>query len=71
MGATARYSFFLAIPAILGAALVEIRDITFLQADLIPVIIGVAVTVVVGYVTLRTLLKVMAKGRFYLFSYYC
>lgn len=67
----ARYSFLLAIPAILGANLLELKDAAIFQADLLPLTIAVAVTVVVGYATLRTLLKIIARGRFHLFSYYC
>ena len=31
----------------------------------------VDVTVVVGYVTLRTMFRVIGRGRLYIFSYYC
>jgi undecaprenyl-diphosphatase len=33
--------------------------------------LGLVVTVLVGYVSLRLLLRIVMKGRLYLFAFYC
>lgn len=69
---TARFSFLLAIPAILGAAVVELRDVTAVPQDVWPAILaGTAVASVSGYLSLKMLLRVVIAGNFSTFAYYC
>lgn len=71
---SARFSFLLAIPALLGAALYETETSPNLVLDsayLLPILIGTIVSVIVGYIALKYLLTLINKGRFYKFSYYC
>jgi len=67
-----RFSFLLSVPAILGAAVLESRKLSGLPAEQIaPMISGVAVAAVSGYIALRFLLRVVKAGKLHLFSYYC
>lgn len=71
-GLAARFSFLLAIPAILGAGLLQVRDLTTIEPGMGSVILaGVVVSAVVGYVALKILLRVVLAGNFSLFAYYC
>jgi undecaprenyl-diphosphatase len=64
----ATFSFLLAIPAILGAMIVELpNDFTF---DL-SLLIAMLTSFVVGYIALKILLKLVIQNKFYLFAYYC
>lgn len=71
---SARFSFLLSIPAILGAVVLAFKDLiqspTFsLQ---IPTIIGgFIVSGIVGYLSIRWLLSYLTKRPLYLFSAYC
>ena len=65
----AQYSFLLAIPAILGALLFKLKDVT--EVTLVPTLIGTLTAFVAGYIALCVLLTTLNRGKFSLFSYYC
>lgn len=60
------YGFILVIPAILGAFALSVKDLQFEPIMLL----GLLVTVLVSYFTLRWLRNLMDKNYFYRFSYY-
>ena len=69
-----RFSFLLSSPAILGANILSLKDAAEAGIDWasVPVyLVGVAVSAVVGYVCIRLLKMIAAKGRFGWFAYYC
>ncbi|MEK6951962.1 MAG: undecaprenyl-diphosphate phosphatase [Nanoarchaeota archaeon] len=66
----ARFSFLLFIPAILGATILEIKNV-YLINDFIPLIIGVITVVVIGFISLRLLLYIVKNSKIHFFSYYC
>ena len=69
-----RFSFLLFIPAVIGAAVLSVigsDGMLVAVVDPVSLLLGLVVTVVVGYVSLRLLLRVVMKGRLYLFAYYC
>lgn len=67
----ARFSFLISIPAICGAALLEIGTIFSVESDQIPgILLGTLTAGVVGYVALRLLLKWLDRGKLYLFYLY-
>jgi undecaprenyl-diphosphatase len=69
----ARFSFLLSIPVIAGAALLEGYKL-FKHGNtlgLAPLIVGTAVSAVAGYFAIKVLLKIMEKGKFSWFSFYC
>lgn len=71
------FSFMLAIPAILGAITLEGAQLLLSPSDISPdigfsqYIAGFTVSLVVGYLALRLLIKVAAKEKFGYFAVYC
>lgn len=66
-----RYSFLLSIPAIVGAAVTESIGLDWNNADAVILLLGAVVSMIVGYTSLRLLLKVVLRGKFHLFAFYC
>jgi undecaprenyl-diphosphatase len=72
-----RYSFLLSVPAIIGAVLVDVvSSQEEQQAQLSSIgieyyLIGAGISAVVGYMSIRVLIKLVIGGRFYLFAFYC
>ncbi len=69
-----RFSFLLFIPAVIGAAALSVVDsggVLVAVVDPVSLLVGLIVTVVVGYFSLRLLLRIVMKGRLYLFAFYC
>jgi undecaprenyl-diphosphatase len=66
-----RYSFLLSVPAILGATIIEVKDLVVGNVDLFPIVVGVIVSMLVGYASLTLLQKIVMNERFHLFAYYC
>ena len=62
-----------AIPAVLGATIARSGDLDLLVSgvDVIAVALGVIVSMVVGYLSLKVLLKVVMQKRFHWFALYC
>ena len=69
-----KYSFILSIPAILGAAVLEISEIsqeTINAGDMGTYVAGMIAAALVGYVCIKTMLIVVKNKKFKYFSYYC
>ncbi|WP_321211322.1 undecaprenyl-diphosphatase UppP [Methanothermobacter sp. DP] len=68
----ARYSFLLSIPAILGAAIIQVKDISA-GMDLLgaSMIAGFVASAVSGYIAIKFLLKLIRERDLYVFAYYC
>jgi len=67
----ARFSFLLSIPTIIGAFILDFEPTLFTDVALLPMIIGIVTSFVVGYATLRILLKLILRNKFHTFAYYC
>jgi undecaprenyl-diphosphatase len=69
----ARLSFLMAIPAIVGAFIVQSRDVHFAGvADDLPIyLLAASVSALVGVVALRTLLRLLERAQFHHFAWYC
>ena len=71
------FSFFLAVPAICGAAFFKVKDTFELPAEEMaqipwgPVIAGSIVSLVVGAVALKILLGVVRRAKLHYFAIYC
>lgn len=65
----AKFSFLMFIPAMIGATILEIGEIV--NVELMPTIVGTLTSIIVGYISLKWLLKIIQKGKFHYFSYYC
>jgi len=69
---SARYSFMLAIPAILGAGILSLHGlIAHPHVDYTIALIGAGVSSVVGYFALVSLLRLVKQAKLYLFAPYC
>lgn len=69
-----KYSFILSIPAILGALVLELKDIgevTIAAGEMRNYLIGMIVAAVVGYICIKTLLVIVRKKKFTYFGFYC
>ncbi len=69
-----KYSFIMSIPAILGAAVLDVPDLFTSGVDfktMISYVAGMAVSAVVGYICIKTMLKVVKNKKFIIFSVYC
>lgn len=69
-----KYSFIMSIPAVLGAALQQILDLSMdsvTQNDLLNYLVGTIVAAVVGYISIKTMLVIVRGKKFTFFSYYC
>ena len=66
-----KLSFFMAIPAIIGATILEITKIDqSLPIDLINLIIGFGVSALIGYFSISWLIRLINKLHFWKFSLY-
>jgi len=71
--AAAKYSFLAAIPAIIGATVIEGRTIfsTSMAINPIAILAGTLVSAIVGYFSIGLLVSLLEQGKFALFGYYC
>ena len=71
------FSFFIAAPAIIGAAILKIKEVRELSpgdADVLgawPLAVGALVAFVSGVIALRILLRTVRTGKLHFFCYYC
>lgn len=63
------FSFLLAIPAIMGAMLLEAKEMA--SAVSLPLIVGTICAFASGYGALKLLFGMIRRGKFYLFAPYC
>ncbi|MBQ3546136.1 MAG: undecaprenyl-diphosphate phosphatase [Lachnospiraceae bacterium] len=71
-----KYSFIMSIPAILGACVLDLKDLfapenAIPTTELIYYFIGAAVACVVGFICIKTLLILYKNRKMKYFSYYC
>ena len=64
------FSFLLAIPAILGAALLEIDKIPWQGGHWPQLLLGVLVSALAGFLALGLLKKIMVRDKFHRFAFY-
>jgi undecaprenyl-diphosphatase len=68
----ARFSFLLSIPAILGAALVQVNDIsTGLDVNTGAYVAGFIAAAISGYLAIKLMLKLVKERNLLIFAYYC
>ncbi|MCD8073540.1 MAG: undecaprenyl-diphosphate phosphatase [Lachnospiraceae bacterium] len=69
-----KYSFILSIPAIMGAAVLEIKDVIAEPVEMSQVgiyVAGMVSAAIVGYICIKTMLVVVRNKKFAWFSVYC
>ena len=67
----ARFSFLLAIPAIIGATVVQLNAEAFVRVGLLPLVSGFVAAALVGLIALRILMGMVRKGNLFWFAPYC
>ncbi len=67
----AKFSFILSIPAILGAAIVQLKDVGGGSIELTAWIAGFLVATISGYLAIKFLLKLIQERSLDVFAYYC
>jgi undecaprenyl-diphosphatase len=66
-----KYSFLLSVPAVLGATVMESRELAAANVDMAPLFLGATISMIVGYASLKLLQKIVMSEKFHLFAYYC
>lgn len=69
----AEFSFLMSIPAILGATVLQVKDVVVagsLQIDVLPVIVGMAAAFVSGLFAIKWMLAIVKKGKLSWFALY-
>jgi len=64
-----KFSFLLAVPAVIGGNLLELNQ--GLGEVGLEMVVGTVIAAVVGYLSLKFLFRTLQKGKFYWFSVYC
>ena len=68
----AKFSFILSIPAILGAFILQVKDIgSAMDANFLPVILGFIASIIAGYMAIKWMLDLIQNRNLDIFSYYC
>jgi undecaprenyl-diphosphatase len=68
----AKFSFILSIPAILGAFLLQVKDIgSAMDANFLPVFLGFIASIVAGYMAIKWMLDLIQNKSLDIFAYYC
>ncbi|MBI4712346.1 MAG: undecaprenyl-diphosphate phosphatase [Planctomycetes bacterium] len=68
-----KFSFFLAIPVILGASILKLKDIGQLQTSFQPIhiVIGGLVCFIISLIAINVLVKAVRRGKLAYFGWYC
>jgi undecaprenyl-diphosphatase len=65
------FSFYIAVPAMLGALVLQLPGISKNMAEFNFALIGMFISFFVGLLALKILEKVLLKGKLFYFAYYC
>lgn len=70
--AAARYSFFLSVPAVAGAILLDLKDVLSegLQVEVTTLLVGMATAFLSGLFAIKALLRLLGQGRLNVFAWY-
>lgn len=64
-----KFSFLLAVPAVIGGNLLELNQ--GLGEVGLEMVVGTVIAAIMGYLSLKFLFRTLKKGKFYWFSVYC
>ena len=67
----AKFSFFIAIPILAGAGILELSSISNLEFDFLPLLTSFVLSFVSGYLVISFLIKIISNDSFWKFSIYC
>ena len=66
-----RFSFLLSIPAVIGANVYESIQVSWSNLEIGSMLVGTLVAAIVGYFSLKLLMKLVLNRKFHFFSFYC
>ena len=66
-----RFSFLLSIPAVIGANIFEFTRVSWAELEIGSMLIGTLVAAIVGYLSLKLLMRLVLNRKFHFFSFYC
>jgi undecaprenyl-diphosphatase len=70
-----KFSFLLSVPAIIGALALTLYEqheaLALAGVEWTEILVGVAVSMVIGYFAVNLLRKIIANKKFYFFAFYC
>ena len=67
----ARYSFLLSVPAVVGAGVIQIKDIATIDISFGVILAGFISSVIFGYLAIKLLMKMIKGWNQDIFAYYC
>jgi undecaprenyl-diphosphatase len=68
----AKFSFILSIPAILGAFVLQLKDIgSAMDVNFLPVFLGFIAAIIAGYMAIKWMLDLIQNKSLDIFAYYC
>lgn len=68
----AKFSFILSIPAILGAFILQLKDIgSAMDANFLPIFLGFVASIIAGYMAIKWMLDLIQNRSLDIFAYYC
>lgn len=68
----AKFSFILSIPAILGATIIQMKDIgTAMDVNFAAIILGFVASFIAGYIAIKWVLELIQKRSLDIFAFYC
>ena len=68
----AQFAFFIAIPALLGAIILEVASVeSFLLINYPSYMVGFVASALTGYLVISSLMKIIKSRKFHFFSIYC
>lgn len=67
----AEYSFLLSIPAVAGATILQIKDITSIDMSFSALIAGFLAAAISGYFAIKVVMKLIQTKSLKIFAYYC
>ena len=65
-----KFSFLLAIPLILGASVFEFNNLVLQEINYLVLSVSFILTFLVSFITIKTIIKIIQKEKFYLFGIY-
>ena len=65
-----KFSFILAVPIILGATLLEVKEITAIDLSYAGLITSFTLTLFISLITIKLLIRIIKSDKFYLFGIY-
>jgi undecaprenyl-diphosphatase len=69
-----RYSFMMAVPVIMGATIIETKNLFVTGIDtsmLMNYVLGGLTAFISGIIAIKTFIKLLARNKFHYFAYYC